>query len=92
MERLVPDAALRTALEEDMEAVPRAYFDEEVPVPTGWSDRRIGYLRLSAAYDDDAREAAARGWPVVHLDGQHLDIATRPADVAAALRRLAGRR
>jgi hypothetical protein len=87
---LVPDARLRAALEADMEPLPLAYFDEEVPVPAGWEDRRIVYVHLSDAYAEDAAVARERGWGVVALPGRHLDIATRPELVADVLRREAG--
>ena len=55
-----------------------------------WPPARVGYLQLSPAYDGDAAEAAARGWPVRSLAGQHLDLATRPTEVAAEIVALAG--
>jgi len=85
---LVPDPALRGVIEADGPAVPRALYDEAVPVPDGWSDRPAAYLQLSPAYDAEAAEARRRGWPVERLTGGHLDLATRPSDVLAALDRL----
>jgi hypothetical protein len=92
MTDLVPDARLRAELEADMEPLPLAYFDEEVPVPAGWEDRRIVYVHLSDAYGEDAATARERGWEVVELPGRHLDIATRPELVADVLRREADAR
>jgi hypothetical protein len=89
---LVPDARLRAELEADMERLPLAYFDEEVPVPAGWEDRRVVYVRLSEPYAEDAAAARGRGWEVVDLPGRHLDIATRPALLADVLRREADAR
>jgi hypothetical protein len=85
MEHLVPDDAERAELEADIEPLPLAYFDEEVPVPAGWDDRRVEYLLLSPACEADADVAASRGWPVERIDGQHLDIATQPDRVASLL-------
>ena len=51
---------------------------------------RVAYLHLSPAYDADAAEAAARGWPVRSIPGQHLDLATRPDMVAGEILALAG--
>jgi hypothetical protein len=36
----------------------------EAPVPEDWPEAPCGYLRLSAAYDQEARQARSRGWPV----------------------------
>ena len=90
MARLVPDPGLRHAIEADQRPLPVAFYDHSVPVPADWTPPRAGYLRLSPAYAEDAAEAAARGWPVRVLDGQHLDLATRPAEVAAGILALSG--
>jgi hypothetical protein len=37
---------------------------QEVPVPEDWPDAPCGYLHLSTAYDQEARQARLRGWPV----------------------------
>jgi pimeloyl-ACP methyl ester carboxylesterase len=85
MERLVPDDAERAELEADIEPLPLAYFDEEVPVPAGWDRCRVQYVLLSPACAADADVAAGRGWPVERIDGQHLDIATQPELIARLL-------
>ena len=88
--RAVPDPRLRSAIEAEAPRLTRAFYAEPVPVPASWPPARVGYLQLSPAYDDDAAEAAARGWPVRTLAGQHLDLATRPTEVAAEIVALAG--
>ena len=87
---LVPDAGLRARIEAEQPRLARAFYAEAVPVPASWPPARVGYLQLSPAYDADAAEAAARGWPVRSLPGRHLDLATRPAEVAAEILALAG--
>jgi hypothetical protein len=82
---LVPDPALRAAIEAEQPRLARAFYAETVPVPASWPPSQVAYLQLSPAYDGDAAEAAARGWPVRSLPGRHLDLATRPAEVAAAI-------
>ena len=89
MERLVPDEAERAELEADIEPLPLAYFDEDVPVPAGWDACRMEYVLLSPACEADADVAAGRGWPVERIDGQHLDIATQPARIAHLLATMA---
>jgi hypothetical protein len=51
----------------------------EVPVPEDWPEAPCGYLRLSTAYDLQARQAELRGWPVAGPD---------PAELAQALHKL----
>ena len=85
----VPDPALRAAIAAQAPRLRRDFYAEAVPVPPSWPPARVGYLQLSPAYDADAAEAAARGWPVRTRPGQHLDLATRPAEVAAEILALA---
>jgi hypothetical protein len=91
MRQLVPDDAQRAIITAELPRLPLSYFEARVPVPAGWSAARCGYVLLSEeAYGTQATAAAARGWPVVRLPGAHLDIVTRPHEVAAALVRVAG--
>jgi hypothetical protein len=82
---LVPEPAVADGMRAEMRALPLSFFRSEVPVPPGWPDTPCAYLRLSAAYDTEAAEAAARGWPVVRHEGAHLDVARRPDDTAVVL-------
>jgi hypothetical protein len=83
MEELVSDPTLRARIEDETPRVPRSFYDEPVPLPNGWTRRRGGFLHLSGAYEDDAARATSYGWPVRTLDGRHLDLATRPDEVAS---------
>jgi len=84
--QLIPDDVLRGAIAADTPRVPRSFFAESVPLPAGWSARAGQcYLQLSPAYADDRARAAAAGWPHAGLDGQHLDVAAKPTEVAVAL-------
>jgi hypothetical protein len=85
MEELVPDADRRAAVLAELPEVPLSYFDDRVPMPGGWSSTDGAYILLTEPYRSDAEEAASRGWPVIELPGAHLDIVTRPAEVADAL-------
>ena len=91
LERLVPDAALRAQLIDEIPRVPRSFYDHRVVLPPEWWTRPAVYLQLSPAYDDDRARAESYGWPTASLDGQHLDLVTRPADVAALNRDLVTR-
>lgn len=87
LERLVPDAATRTALIAELEPLPVGYF--EAPAPDERLEGRGAYLQLSGAYDDEARLAGRMGWPVVRLPLNHLAPVTQPQAVASALDGLA---
>jgi hypothetical protein len=85
MRALVPDPALRAEVVAELAELRLAYFDDDVPMPEGWSATPCSYVLLSEAYRADASEAAARGWPVVESLGGHLDLVTRPAEIADLL-------
>jgi hypothetical protein len=86
---LLPDPAQRELLEAEQPRLARSFYDLAVPVPGAWPDERVGYLRLSPAYDEHAREAAERGWLVEWRNGHHLELVTRPVDVAERIEHLA---
>ena len=91
IEELLPDPSDRAALRADMPRLPRAFYDESVPVPDGWSDRPCCYLRLSAAYDGALEAAQTWRWPTESRDFSHLSIYTDPRQVLEAVAGLAGR-
>ncbi|MFT3855612.1 MAG: hypothetical protein QM733_23220 [Ilumatobacteraceae bacterium] len=88
MARLVPDELLRAWVAAETPRLPRAFYDEPVALPEQWWQRPAAFLQLSAAYDEELARAQQWGWPTRRLDGQHLDLLTRPGDVADALVRL----
>ncbi len=88
VEELLPNAADREVLSADMPRLPRSFFDDDVPVPDGWSDRSCAYLKLSAAYDAEFEDAGKRGWPRALVDGTYLSIHTEPDRVLGAIESL----
>jgi hypothetical protein len=82
---LVPDPGARAALIGSLRPRGLAFFTEPLPPAPGWPDAPCGFLRLSAAYDHWAEEAAARGWPTAALDAGHFHPLVDPDGVAAAL-------
>jgi hypothetical protein len=82
---LVPDPAARAALLGSLRPRGLAFFTEPLPAAAGWPDAPCGFLRLSAAYDGWAAQAAARGWPTAGLDAGHFHPLVDPDGVAAAL-------
>ncbi len=88
---LVPDALDRDRLLADMPHLPRAFYDDDVPMPHSWSSRPNAYLRLSHAYDSDQAAAVALGWPASSIDGTHLSIVDSPGTVLAGIQSLVER-
>ena len=85
VDELVPDPELQRMLLADMPRLPRAFYDEAVPVPDGWSSGSNAYVQLSPAYVDERRAAAERGWPTATVDSTHLGILTDPETVMRAI-------
>ncbi len=82
---LLPDVADEAALRHDSPQVPRALYDEVVPVPEDWSDWNCGYVRLGPVYDVEFVEAGERGWRRVSIAANHLAVFTTPDQVMDAI-------
>ncbi len=91
MARLVPDAPLRHLLEAEVPRVHRAFYDHVIGLPLQWWERPATYLQLSAGYDDERSRAEHWGWPIATLDGNHLDLVTKPDLVATSVLALVDR-
>jgi hypothetical protein len=85
MESLIPDSNKRELIEFELPRIPLSYFYGSVPPVRKWPADRNGYVLLSDVYLDDAEEARHRGWPVVVLLGEHLDLITKAPKVALAV-------
>jgi pimeloyl-ACP methyl ester carboxylesterase len=85
-----PDADVRAEVEAEQPRMPLAYYDHLPPAPHGWATPPCGYLWFGRPYDTGAAQAAAYGWPTVHLTGGHLHMLTDPDAVAAAVLQMAG--
>jgi pimeloyl-ACP methyl ester carboxylesterase len=83
LERLIPDEALRLKVISELEPLPLAFLQEAAPQAAELG--RTGYVRLSGAYDNEARVAGRLGWPVVQLPLHHLATVTHGPAVAAAV-------
>ena len=76
---------VREVITAEQPRLPLAYYQELVPAPAGWDDHPCAYLLFSPAYQDQARWARQRGWPVRSLPGEHLHQIVDPYGVAHAL-------
>jgi hypothetical protein len=86
---MFPSARAREVITREQARLPLAYYQEQVPAPGGWDDHPCGYLLFSPAYEDQARQAHERGWPVLSLPGEHLHQIVDPDGVARVLLDLA---
>lgn len=84
VEELLPDPAVRGRFRAELPRLPLAYFGERAPARTA-PPGRCAYLRLSDAYEAEARQAEGAGWPVERLDAHHLAPLTEPERIAAAI-------
>lgn len=87
---MFPDARTRRAVTAEQPRLPLAYYDQSVPAPAGWDAVPCGYLFFGAPYDEIARAAGERGWPVRRVPGLHLHQLVDPDGVTDALVDLAG--
>ncbi len=85
MRMLVPDDVRRARIVEEMPAVPLVLYESPVDMPAGWCHAPGAYILLSETYREDAERARSRGWRTLELLGSHLDIVTKPDEVAQGL-------
>jgi hypothetical protein len=82
---LFPDARTRELIESEQRRLPLSYFRESVPVPSGWPSLPGAYLAFGDTYAAERATAAAWGWPVTTLRGEHLHMLVDPVSVADAI-------
>ena len=90
LQEIVPDAALAEQLAADQRPRALPFWEEPIPVFSGWPDAPGAYLLLTETYRRDAGRARAMGWPSRELPGGHFDMLVKPQAVADALLDLIG--
>ena len=85
MSILIPDRERRAAVVSDIPKLPLQYFSESIPPTATWPAARNRFLLLSEAYREEATEARRRGWPVLEVLGQHLDMVSNPHAIVEAI-------
>lgn len=91
LDPLFPDLATRERVGREAAPLPLAFFEETLPPsPEDWRSCRCAFLQFSEGYQEPASQAAARGWPVRQLPGDHLHMLVAPVAVAEAITSLAG--
>jgi len=82
---LLPDERARRVVLDEIPAVPRSFYDDEIELPPSWWTQPACYLQLSPAYDDELARADQHRWPTARRVGGHLDLVVHPAEVADAI-------
>ncbi|MEU8322967.1 alpha/beta hydrolase [Nonomuraea sp. NPDC048881] len=85
---MLPDPAQRLLVTGEQPRLPLDYYTQPVPVPAGWDAVRCSCLWFGPPYEEVARDAAGRGWPVTRLPGLHLHQVIDPEGVTDALLKL----
>ncbi|MDF2709326.1 MAG: alpha/beta hydrolase [Nonomuraea muscovyensis] len=88
---LLPDPAVRAVVVAEQPRLPLGYYTQPVPVPAGWDEVRCSCLWYGPPYEEVAREAQRRGWPVTRVPGAHLHQLVDPEAVTDALLTLSRR-
>jgi len=86
---MLPDREVREIVEAEQPRLPLSYYEQQVPVPAGWDGQPCGYLLFGPPYEEVANEAAARGWAVERIPGQHLHQVVDPDGVAERIAAMA---
>ncbi|MFI7540516.1 alpha/beta hydrolase [Actinoplanes sp. NPDC049599] len=86
---MLPEPAVRAAVEAEQPRLPLSFYEQLIPVPAGWDAQPCGYLLFGPPYDQVANEAAARGWAVERIPGRHLHQVVDPGGVAERIAEMA---
>jgi pimeloyl-ACP methyl ester carboxylesterase len=86
---LFPDDETRRRFVEEQPRLSLPYYEQVLPIESGWSDVPCGYLAFGPGYADSTAEARIRGWRVVVMPGEHLHMLVDPAGVGEAIEGLA---
>ena len=57
------------------------FFAEPIPVFSGWPDAPCAYIKFSAPYDWDFRQAKQAGWLVREVNAGHFHMLVDPSVV-----------
>jgi hypothetical protein len=83
LERLCPDAELRSEFVADCPRVPRGVFAQPIPAPP--FEGPCAYLAFGDVYATEQRRADRYGWPTAAVPRGHLAPLIAPDEVADAL-------
>lgn len=85
---LMPSPEHHAEVRADMPELHRSFYDDPIPMPSGWTTGPCAFLKLSTAYDSEYSHVGGLGWPRANVDGNHLSIFGDPAAVLDAIETL----
>lgn len=85
LREIIPDDQLRRAMVAGLRPRPLAFFEESIPVFTGWPDAPCGYLLFSTPYRSATEQAEQAGWAFRELAAGHFHMLVDPSAVTTAL-------
>jgi len=82
---VIPDRTLRQGMLAELRPQSLRFFEEPIPVFSGWPDAPCAYLQFTPGYDVPAGLARREGWATAKMEGEHFHMLVDPAAVADAL-------
>lgn len=86
---IVPDAAMRSALLQELRPRSLPFYTEPIPAPPSWTTRPAGYLQFGDSYDRTV--ARIEDWPVTKLAAGHFHQLVDPVGTVEVMLDLIGR-
>lgn len=81
LREVIPADTLRRQMVAEMQPRGLDFFAEPIPVFQGWPDAPCVYIRLSAPYDQPAKQARQAGWQTYELEAGHFHMLVDPETV-----------
>jgi hypothetical protein len=81
LREVIPDDDLRQRMVAEISPRSLPFFTEPIPVFAAWPDAPCAYLKFSASYDWDFRQAKQAGWPVREVNAGHFHMLVDPVVV-----------
>jgi len=85
LQEIVPNPALAERLAADQRPRGLPFWEEPIPVFSGWPDAPGAFLLFTETYRRAAGEARALGWPVREMPAGHFHMLVDPDGVAGAM-------
>jgi hypothetical protein len=85
LREVIPDDNLRRKMVAEINPRALPFFTEPIPVFAGWPDAPCAYIKFSASYDWDFRQAQQAGWLVREVNAGHFHMLVDPAVVTNVL-------
>ena len=81
LREVIPDDELRRKMVAEINPRSLSFFTEPIPVFVGWPDAPCAYIKFSAPYDWDARQARQASWLVREVNVGHFHMLVDPSGV-----------